>query len=79
MSVNLILETNDVRDLCNFLEYALEQYKKEPNHVGWDDRIYNEMRINQLLNKIKNNKEYIEHRRRTTIFRASADAGINLD
>lgn len=79
MSVNIVLEVNDVRDICNFLEYVLEQQKKEPNHEGWDDRKYNEMRINQILKKLNDNEGYIEYQRRIKIYRTNADAGIDID
>lgn len=79
MSVNIMLEVNDIRDICNYLEYALCEYKKAPRKKGWDDTLYNETRIRTLQYKLKHNAKYIEHERLVKILKASRDAGIDLD
>lgn len=79
MGVNITLETNDIRDICNFLEYALKEYKKAPRKKGWDDTLYNEMRIRQLQYKLKHNKGYIEHERIVKVLKTSRDAGIDIE
>lgn len=79
MSVNIMLEVNDIRDIINYLEYALDEYKKRPTKKGWDDTQYNEMRIRQLQYKISQNKKYIEHERIVKILKVNRDAGIDID
>lgn len=79
MSVNIMLEVNDIRDICNYLEYALCEYKKAPKKKGWDETTYNEMRIRQLQQKLKNNKKYIDHERIVKVLKTSRDAGIDLE
>lgn len=79
MGVDIELETNDIKEICKFLEYALEQYKKAPRKKGWNDTLYNEMRIRQLQQKLKNNKKYIDHERIVKVLKTSRDAGIDLE
>lgn len=79
MSVDLVLEVNDIKDICQYLEYALEQYKKTPRKKGWDETLYNETRIRMLQYKLKQNKKYIEHERIVKVLKASIDAGIDME
>lgn len=79
MSADVKLDTNDIRDLCNYLDYVVEKQKKEPPSDDWDDTLYNQLRIRQLQYKLKHNKGYIDHERKVRILRANIDAGIDLE
>lgn len=79
MSVDITLEVNDIRDICKYLEYALSEYKKIPSKEGWNDALYNEIRIRTLQHKLKNNKKYLEHERIVKVLKTNRDAGINID
>lgn len=78
MSANVILDTNDIRDICNYLDYVLKVQKKKSDE-DWDDTFYNQLRIRQLQYKLKHNKRYIDHERKVRILRANIDAGIDLE
>jgi hypothetical protein len=78
MSANVMLDTNDIRDICNYLDYVLKVQKKRPDEE-WDDTFYNQLRIRQLQYKLKHNKGYIEHERKVRILKANIDAGIDLE
>lgn len=79
MGVNIILEVNDIKDICKYLEYALSEYQKNPKNDGWDETLYNEMRIRTLQYKLKNNPKYLEHERIVKILKVNRDAGIEID